>query len=191
MRQLLSFLVAFGLLTGTAEANLSLVFGAHQTSPRIDSTGSFNEDGSLGFQLGVRADLAYLGGAVFQSGLIAVQRKFETGNGFVDYTFLNLDVPLFLNFRVADAVSLYFGPKISINISDNCDASVGSCTIEDEDINQITVPVELGVEFDLSPSWAFGLYYQYAATPILSDDNGTPPVDAFADLYGLNFLYRF
>ena len=189
MKKLLAVFMTVFMLCGQAQAMTSLIFGAHQSSPRIDGTGSFGEEGAVGFQLGVRADLMYFGAGSLQSGLEIVQRNFDLSNGQLELSFINLDIPIFFNFIITDGVGFYFGPKISLNLSDSCDVSNGSCTLNDDAIESLVFPLNIGFEFDLGPSWGLSLFYEYALTPQVSTDN--PEVDYFVDNYGINLHYRF
>ncbi|MFZ3229069.1 MAG: outer membrane beta-barrel protein [Pseudobdellovibrio sp.] len=122
-----------------------------------DITGTDSSKQVLGFLVGGSAVFNFAPSFGLKTGLFYNERPFEaTTAGAVNTKgkITYFDVPVLLMFKFEDYAGVYFGPSISMKMSD--EISPGKLT----DIKGMVVPITVGAQFKFAPNLGMNIYFE-------------------------------
>lgn len=162
------FVLSFGGAAYAQESGLAL--GAQTTDVETDSTGT-TLDGGTGFYVGWMGyqDLGRSG--AMRAGILFSQRKFdiESGGNTAEVELQAIDVPVTYMFKVSEAVGLFGGVKLGLNLSDDCTEESGTQICTGVNAESLYYGLDLGGHFRFAPNFAFELDYTVGLSDMAKD----------------------
>ena len=152
--------IAFANTEGKSNISYSMAgleAGFKWSSMDADSAGSDKQ--SIGYQIGASGTFDIATNFAIKSGLFYNERPFKVSDTVVvgsDITgkITYFDIPVLLMFKFEDYAGVYFGPSISIKMSD--EISVGSLT----NIKDTVVPLTIGGQFKFAPNLGVNVFFE-------------------------------
>lgn len=164
MKHLFSILVVFISIQSFAQGSKSpeisysmpgVEFGFKWSGADISGTDSSKQ--VLGYQIGASTVFNFAPSFGLKTGLFYNERPFEASTlnaanskGKITY----FDIPVLFMFKFEDYAGVYFGPSISMRMSD--EFSPGKLT----DIKGMVIPLTLGAQFKFAPNLGANVYFE-------------------------------
>lgn len=145
----------------------------------------------FGGQLGIRSKIEGTSLLYFISGVDLSYKNMKIKGGGVDPTnlqFLSFEVPVFVGFNLMKNLGAYVGPKFSVTMNVFCQG-LGDCSVINEHTKEITYPLQVGVQYQISEKFGVDLYYEHGLAPLVKS---TLPFkeETYMHLVGVNLTYN-
>ena len=165
MRKSVFFVALLFMSTAFAQMSYSmpaLEAGFKWNSMDADSASSNKQ--SLAFQLGGSMVINFHEQIGLRTGLFYSERTFKneftvgssssTNDGKISYA----EVPIHFMYKFEDYAGIYIGPSLAMKMSDQCNASSGSCTLSN--VKSMIVPITFGAQFKFMPNFGLNLFFE-------------------------------
>lgn len=170
------FLMLMLVTSGSAYAldfnalDLSVGGGVLFNTADVDVEGAdIDANSKVSLQVGGLAKTEITSGLKFRTGLFYTRKNTELeakafGETFTtDLSFDYLSVPLTVEYLIASAgIGIIGGVNFQLNIASDCEASSGSCDIDEDDVESTVTPLVLGVSKMFNEQWSGEATYEHA-----------------------------
>lgn len=185
IRRWLISLIAVTAVSAVSAAEFALTGGAHSTDVDTVSS-SARANGRTGWHAGALGFVDLRGGLSLRAGAVFARHEFDlvAAAGTHEIELSYLEVPLTVMYLAQDSFGFFIGPKIALNVGDDCTGPSGGGLCLGQDAENLVWGAEIGGHFRFAPNWGAEIAYSRGFSDVTTSTENLSSV-----AFSLLFLY--